>query len=64
MKKLPTVGGGTPTPFPRSVATLPRAWSLRSLTNIVPPKYFGSLRHCPDPQTMQFSSAPTKIVYY
>ena len=36
MKKLPTVGGGTP-PSPRSVATLPRAWSLRSLAKIVPP---------------------------
>ena len=41
MKKLPTVGKGTPrppTPSPRSVATLPRAWSLRSLAKIVPPQ--------------------------
>ena len=30
LKNLPTVGGGTP-PSPRSVASLPRAWSLRSL---------------------------------
>ena len=50
MKKLLTVGGGTPpptpSPSPRSVATLPRAWSLRSLAKIVPPpKCFGSLRH-------------------
>ena len=33
-------------PFPRSFATLPRAWSLRSFAKIVPPKCFGSLRHC------------------
>ena len=40
-------GGGTPPPPPppRSVATLPRAWSLRSLAKIAPPKCFGSLRH-------------------
>ena len=42
IKKLPTVGGGTPppTPSPRSVATLPRARSLRSLAKIVPPQMF------------------------
>ena len=35
---LPWEGGHPrPTPFPRSVATLPRAWSLRSLAKIVPP---------------------------
>ena len=44
---LPWQGGHPPpTPSPRSVATLPRAWSLRSLAKIVPPKCFGSLRHC------------------
>ena len=39
MKKLPTVGGGypLPTPYTRSVAKFPRAWSLRSLANIAPP---------------------------
>ena len=33
LKNLPTVGGGHPPPTssPRSVASLPRAWSLRSL---------------------------------
>ena len=33
MQKLPTVGGGTPPShtLPPSVASLPRAWSLRSL---------------------------------
>ena len=44
MKKLPTVGGPgghpPPTPSPRSVATLPRAWLLRSLSKIVPPQMF------------------------
>ena len=45
MKKLPSVGGRTPPPPPPlphppqcSVATLPRAWLLRSLAKIVPPK--------------------------
>ena len=41
--------GGHPPPTPslRSVATLLRAWSLRSLAKIVPPPQFvGSLRHC------------------
>ena len=42
MQKLPTVGGGTPppTPYPRSIATLSRAWSLRSLAKIAPPNFF------------------------
>ena len=42
MQKLPTVGGGTPppTPYPRSIATLSRAWSLRSLAKIAPPNVF------------------------
>ena len=38
---LPWEGGGVHTPLPhpppRSVATLPRAWSLRSLAKIAPP---------------------------
>ena len=34
---LPWEGDPPPTPSPRSVATLPRAWSLRSLAKIVPP---------------------------
>ena len=44
-KQLPTVGGGTPpppppTPIPRSVAMLPRAWSLCSLAKITRPQMF------------------------
>ena len=44
---LPWEGGTPPSPPPppRSVATLPRAWSLCSLAKIAPPKCFGSLRH-------------------
>ena len=38
---LPWEGGHPPpTPSPRSVATLPRAWSLRSLAKIMPPQMF------------------------
>ena len=51
-EKAPYRGRGhtpPPSPSPRSVATLPRAWSLRSLAKIAPPKCFGSLRHCSVP---------------
>ena len=52
MKKLPTVGGGTPPSHTHPslgryapsglVASLPRK-------DCAPPKYFGSLRHCEEP---------------
>ena len=51
MKKLLTVGGGTPPPTssPRSVATLPRAWSLRSLAKIAPPNVLAHYATGPPP---------------
>ena len=50
MKKLPTVGGGTP-PSPRSIATLPRAWSLRSLAKFALPNVLAhyATARCPPP---------------